>query len=78
MDDQTQGFFNSHNQVFQKAALLPIVQKIAGLKKQGKPAVIRETLEAISKRANYTVETNTSFAFKVVQACECCVIPSPC
>jgi len=50
MDDQTQGFFNSHNQVFQKAALLPIVQKIAGLKKQGKPAVIRETLEVLPNK----------------------------
>ena len=50
MDDQAQGFFNSQNQVFQKTSLLPLVQKIAGLKRQGKPAVVRETLEVIEAR----------------------------
>ena len=69
MDDQTQGFFNSHNQVFQKgSAAAHRAEDRWTIKSRGKPAVIRETLEAISKRANYTVETNTSFAFKVVQA----------
>jgi len=50
MDDQAQGFFNSQNQVFQKTSLLPLVQKIAGLKRQGKPAVVRETLEVLPNK----------------------------
>ena len=44
-NDEAAGFFYGHNQVFEKTLLLPIVQRIARLKKAGKPAVIKETLE---------------------------------
>jgi len=39
--------YYSHNQVFAKDELLPIVREIASLKKSGKPAVIRVSLEVV-------------------------------
>ena len=78
MDDQAQGFFNSQNQVFQKTSLLPLVQKIAGLKRQGKPAVVRETLEVIEapKMPCTVADKQTKALLESFKACVCCVIPS--
>merc|ERR1712048_437116 len=44
----TANLFYSHNQVFAKDELLPIVRQIAALKKSGKPAVVSASLEVVS------------------------------
>merc|ERR1719401_3161519 len=44
---ETADLFYSHNQVFAKDSLLPIVREIAALKNDGKPAVVNLSLEVL-------------------------------
>merc|ERR1712048_763204 len=43
-----QYLYYSHNQVFAKDELLPVVRQIAALKKSGKPAVVHVSLQVVS------------------------------
>jgi len=44
---QNKEYYYSNNQVFEKEALLPLVQQIVALKKDGQPAVIRASFEVL-------------------------------
>lgn len=46
--NKDEGYFYSNNQVFKKTELLPICRKLWNLKSQGKPCVLKETLEVLS------------------------------
>lgn len=43
----TESLYYSHNQVFKKESLLPVVKTIAACKSKGKPAVLRVTLDVM-------------------------------
>eukprot|EP00435_Cladocopium_sp_Y103_P010533 s1902_g2.t1 len=47
LNDKDEGYFYSKNQVFNKSELLPICRKLWNLKSQGKPCVLKETLEVL-------------------------------
>mmetsp|Transcript_10658 Transcript_10658/g.23464 ORF Transcript_10658/g.23464 Transcript_10658/m.23464 type:complete len:581 (+) Transcript_10658:41-1783(+) len=47
LNNKDEGYFYSNNQVFKKTELLPICRKLWNLKSQGKPCVLKETLEVL-------------------------------